>query len=237
MTAFLLTPFMFPFTVALGLFFGLLTLELVAAFLGGTVLGMGSDAEADIDLDADFDADLDLDADFDAEFDIEGVEALESDAIVPEVGGGVLDWLGFGKVPLLIWLGVFLLSFGFGGFVLQSVLNASLGALPSGIAALIVAPAATWFTGRFAHLFARLLPKIESSAVSKNHLGRRRGVVSQGNAARGRPAEVRVSDGHGNTHYIRAEPLRDDAVLPQGTEVLVMRRSHNQGYRLVALTK
>ena len=43
-------------------------------------------------------------------------------------------------------------------------------------------------------------------------------------------------DGHGNAHYLRGEPLKDDEVIPQGTEVLVVRKAQNQGYRLVALT-
>ena len=53
--------------------------------------------------------------------------------------------------------------------------------------------------------------------------------------ARGRPAEVRVSDRFGNTHYLRAEPLRDDVSIAQGTEVIVLRQRYDEGYRIVAL--
>jgi hypothetical protein len=60
-------------------------------------------------------------------------------------------------------------------------------------------------------------------------------VVSQGTAARGRPAEIRVSDRYGNTHYIRAEPLRDGTEIPQGTEVIVLRHRYDSGYLIVAL--
>ena len=247
MATFLLAPFMTPFTIALGVFLGLLLLEVLAALLGGSILGLGGEADSDIDLDADLDADLDTDLDLDADvaastdLDVDLVAGTEVDLSegveASSTHVGLLAWLGLGQVPLMIWLGVFLLAFGFGGLLLQSVLEARLAPLPAGLASAVMAPLAVLFTGRFAKLFARLLPKVESEAVSRNHLGRRRGVISQGSAARGKPAEVRVMDGHGNTHYIRAEPLRDEDVLAQGTEVLVMRKSLNEGYRLIAISE
>ena len=240
MAEILLSPEMFPFTLALGLLFALLLLEVLSGLLGGSLFGAGGDADADFDLDADFDADFDLDADFDAEIDAgafsEVIEGIETELDGAEASSGPLSWLGMGKVPFMIWLAAFLLSFGLGGFTLQAVLNGTLGfSLPGGLAALGMVPVGLWFARQFAGFFARLLPKSESSALSANHLGRRRGVISQGTAARGKPAEVRVYDRHGNMHYLRAEPLRDDQEFPQGTEVLVLRKSLTEGYRLVAL--
>ncbi len=235
MDAFLFSPFMTPFTVALGLLFGLMFLELLAALLGGSILSFGGDADADFDLDLD----TDIDAGFDAEIDVDGIEALEGAEAegIETSGGGFVAWLGMGRVPFLIWLGAFLMAFGLGGLILQSALNQVMTPLPASLAAVVVAPAGLWFARKFSGLFARLLPKSESTALSENHLGRRRGVISQGTAARGRPAEVRVVDRHGNTHYLRAEPLRDDQEFAQGTEVLVMRKSLNDGYRLVSLSE
>lgn len=232
----LLASYMTPFTLALGLLFALLALELVSALMGGSLLGMGGDA------DAEFDLDVDAGTDFEA-FDMDGpdldvLDGPDAELEALEAPAGPLAWLGLGKVPFLIWLAVFLMSFGLGGFVLQTTLLSSLGfALPAGLAGLGMAPVGLWCARQFSSVFARLLPKTESAAVSKNHLGRRRGVVSQGTAARGKPAEVRVLDRHGNTHYLRAEPMRDDQEFPQGTEVLVLRKSLNEGYRLVALSQ
>lgn len=224
MTDILLSAHMMPFTLALGLVFGLLLLELTAALMGGSLMGADTDADLDLDVDADLDVDLDPD--------------LEADVDTLDTNPGALAWLGIGRVPFMIWLATLLMSFGLIGLTLQSILMQSLGfALPAGLAALVVAPAGLWTTRQFSGAVARLLPKTESSAISKNHLGRRRGIISQGTAARGKPAEVRVLDRHGNTHYLRAEPLRDDQVFAQGTEVLVMRKSLNEGYRLVALSE
>ncbi len=234
----LFAPYLAPFAIALGLLFGLLALELVSLLLGGSLLGMGGDTDVDIDLDLDADFDLDPEFDLDPDLDLDGVggDGAEIDSAATPIG--LASWLGFGQVPFLIWVGSFLLAFGLGGVFVQSLMMRTIGfALPAGLAGLAMAVPAVGFARRFARTFARLLPKTETSAMSKNHLGRRRGVISQGTAARGRPAEVRVLDRNGNTHYLRAEPLRDDQEFPAGTEVLVMRKGLNEGYRLVALTQ
>lgn len=222
MTHLLLEPNLLPFSIALGLLFGLLGLELVSALLGGTLLGLDSDA--DLDLDVDLDAVDGPSADFDA-----------GDSANSALGH--TDWLGMSQVPTLIWIAALLLGFGLIGVTVQTLATGLLGAsLPASIAIIPAAVGGLWFTRKFAGVFARILPKSESAALSERHLGRRRGVVSQGTASRGKPAEVRVIDGHGNTHHLRAEPLRDDDVIPQGTDVLVMRKSLDEGYRMVALS-
>ena len=92
-----------------------------------------------------------------------------------------------------------------------------------------------WFARSFGAVFARLLPKTETSAVSASHLGRRFGVVTQGTARQDAPAEVKVTDRHGNTHYLRAVPLKEGEEIATGTRVLVIRPRHSRGYRLVPL--
>lgn len=233
----LLTEAYFPFSISLGLFLGLLILELIFALLGGTLLGLGGD---NIDLDGpDLDTpelgDLDLDL---GDVDIDSLElASFEDIDAPAVTDtGLSAWLGFGRMPALIWLGTVLAGFGLAGITLQQVMAAVFTtALPAWLAALPAAIGSLWFAGRFGAVFARLLPKDETQSVSERHLGRRKGVVSQGTAARGRPAEVRVSDRFGNTHYLRAEPLRDNVSIAQGTEVIVLRQRYDEGYRIVAL--
>lgn len=232
-------PFV-PFTIALALLFGLLALEIVLGLLGGTLLGLG--AEADMDLDVDFDMpDIgDLDIDFgDADPHLFDFAEPEVDAELPEADmpqTGPASWLGVGKMPVLIWIAALLLGFGVSGFAIQSVLNGVFSfALPASIAAIPAALAGVWFAKTFGAGFARLLPKTETTAMSERHLGRRTGVVTQGVAKRGRPSEVKVKDRHGNTHYLRGEPLKDEDEIPAGTEVLVLRHRFEEGYRLVPL--
>ncbi|MEM9575636.1 MAG: OB-fold-containig protein [Pseudomonadota bacterium] len=232
---FLTEPFV-PFTLSLALLFGLLTLELVLALLGGTLLGMGADGDVDLDVADLGDLDLDLDAADLADVELADLDADYDTGDVPSGGAGPLSWLGMGKVPVMIWIAALLLGFGLAGLILQQLLTSVLGfALPASLAIVPAAFAGLWFARSFSVVFARLLPKTETSALSNRHLGRRTGTVTQGTAKRGAPAEVRVTDRHGNFHYLRAEPLKDAEAIPAGTSVLVLRHRAAEGYRLVPL--
>lgn len=233
---FLLLPAFAPFTVALALFLGLFGLELVALFLGGSLTGDSDGVDLDIDA-PDFDIDLDLvDADLDFDLDIEVLEGPEiaEPSVADATGSG---WLGFGDVPFIIWLASLLLGFGFTGMALQLLANDLFDTTMPVLAATAGAGVlGLGFTRSFARLFARLLPKFETESLSERSLGRRRGIVTQGTATRGRPAEVRVIDGYGNTHYIRAEPLSDGDTITQGNDVIVLRVRGVDGYRIMSLT-
>lgn len=223
------TAEMTPFTIALAVFAGLLLLEIVLSFVGGSLLGgeaevdISADApELDLDLDVDMDVDLDLDADLDAEVDVSA--------------SGASSVLGLGDVPMIIWVATLLLSFGLLGFAIQTIATSFMGAaLPAWLASLPAGGLSLAFVRGFSKRFARFVPKLVTQSVSEKHLGRRRGVITVGTARRGSPAEVRVTDRYGNTHYLRAEPLNDDAVMAQGSEVIVMRATAEGKYFLVAM--
>lgn len=237
MFALLLTPPYLPFALALGLLTGLLAVEVVALALGGSLMaGEGVDAPGpDV---AALEAQFDLPAG--AEPDVQALAAaadtLQSE--VPGTGGGALALLGLGRVPFAIWLAAVLTGFGVTGLAVQSVAASTLGA-PLG-AALAVIPALAGAIG-FARLFGRalasLVPQVETTATSAQFMGGLRGIVSQGTARQGAPAEVRLRDRHGNTHYMRCEPFRDSDVIAQGTEVLTLRERTPTGWalRIVAL--
>lgn len=245
---FLLDSAFLPFSFALALLFGLLGLELAALMLGGSLMG-GNDAGLDgpdldgPDIDAGFDAGLEADAAVELDAGLDGFDLDGADLdlngpgeVTDAAGGGLAAWLGFGRMPMLIWLASFLMSFGLGGLALQSALQELFGLhLPAALAALPAGAFALWFTRGFGGVFARLLPQSETAAMSARSLARRRGVITQGTAAAGRPAEVRVTDRFGNSHYLRAEPMRADETLPQGSEVLVLWNRRSGSYALVGL--
>lgn len=238
-----LTPEMAPFAVSLGLLLGLFVLELVFLLLGGSLITSEA-PDADLSLpDApdleDFDLpELSADGVDLAEYDIAdlGDVSTEVEAVAPG-SAGPLGWLGIGKAPFIVWLATFLLAFGLSGAALQIAALRGFGALMPALGAGVLAlPAGALFARTFAAGFARLVPQSESTALSERSLGRRRGVVSQGTAKQGNPAQVRVLDGHGNFHYLRAEPLEKDAEIAQGTEVLVLRNLRDGGYRILPLS-
>ena len=226
------TTFLMPenlvFAVSLAVVAGLFVLEILSAVMGGTILGVGSDGpDVDLDLDADFDfsaevadgvdiADgMNVGAD-EAVFDLETGEAGSS---------GIFTWIGARDVPFLIWLVSFLTMFGLFGLILQSGVMALFGGpMPGLLACLIASVPALGVTRVIANWVALIMPKTETTAMQARHLGGSRGTVTQGTAARGKPAEVKIKDRHGNIHYMRVEPLRDDETFSQGTDVILIRK-------------
>lgn len=242
---FLLDSAFAPFSLALVLLSGLAVLELAALLLGGSLIGGDGDAGLDaadgVDIgefpdvgDIGGDALGDL-----GEIDLaglDGAEALDS-AGAADASGSLASWLGLGRMPMLIWLAALLMGFGLSGIGLQMVLQSYLGFnAPAWMAGLPAGAFGLWFARGFGGAFTRLLPQTETEALSVRSLGRRRGVITQGTAAQGRPAEVRVIDGYGNAHYLRAEPFSTGEELAQGTEVLVMRDRRKDRFVLIALS-
>lgn len=224
----LVDPGMLPFTGALMFVAGLLILELIMSVLGGSLMG-GTDTDADFDVDAGMDADFDADFDGDIADALDTTDALDSaDGLEADVEGmdasapgGIAAWLGFGEVPFILWVAGLLTAFGLTGYGLQTGSFALFGgAIPAGIAAIAALIPALWLGRWFARTLGRLVPKTETTAIRRRSLGGRRGIIAQGTARRGNPAQARIRDGYGNLHYVRVEPV-DDIAIPQGTEVMI----------------
>ncbi|MFA3917644.1 OB-fold-containig protein [Ruegeria hyattellae] len=237
---FLLEGAFAPFTLALALLLGLLVLELVALMVGGSLMAGEGEVDLDVGEVPDLDGfDLDIDADLDVDIDLDPVDLAEAELEVPAAEAvGPASWLGLGKMPTMIWLATLLMGFGLSGMGLQLALRDLIGLnLPGWLAAIPAAAFGIWFARGFGAVFARLLPRTETEATSVRRLSRRRGVITQGTASKGRPAEVRVTDRFGNAHYLRAEPMRDGESLSQGTEVLVLRDRRSGDFVLIGMSE
>ena len=209
-----------PFSIALAVVAGLFLLEIATALLGGSILGVGTDAP-DVDVDLDFDFSADVEAGLDITDGVDGVDVPEADAST----GGIFTWIGARDVPILIWLVSFLTMFGLAGLILQSVSNALIGGMLSPLVAMVIVfmPALA-VTRIIANWVALIMPKTETTALRARHLGGYHGTITQGTASRGKPAEVKIKDRHDNIHYLRVEPLHDDVSFPQGAEVTLIRK-------------
>ena len=153
-----------------------------------------------------------------------GASAVHLDLHADAHGGGdLLGWLGVGRVPLLMLLVVFLALFGLAGLAIQQFA----GPLPLWIAVPGAVAAALPLTGLGARGLARIMPGDETTAVSLDDLVGRRGTITVGTARRGSPAQARVADVHGQTHYVMIEPYDDDQAIAQGETVRLDRREGN----------
>jgi hypothetical protein len=227
-----LSPYALPFSLALLVVAGLFLLEILSAVFGASIMGIGG-GDGDIDIDADFD--LTPDMDFDApDLGMEGIDGVEGldgsglDSSGPDLASptGVLGWIGLQSVPFLIWLVTFLTFFGLSGLFIQSLFVSVFGAgLPPALASLVAAVPALLVTRVVARWVSLMMPKTETSALKARNLGGYRGVISQGTAMRGKPAEAKIKDRYDNIHYLRVEPLDDDGVFPQGSDVMIVRKT------------
>lgn len=142
-----------------------------------------------------------------------------------DLDGGLLDWLGLGDLPILVWLTSLLACFSVIGIAGQQVATAVLGApMPALLASGAAAVGGLLLNSVAASGLARIIPGFESTAISSSDLVRLRGTVLEGSASRGHPARAKVVDRHGQAHYVMVEPHDDDAVIAQGETGLLVRR-------------
>jgi membrane protein implicated in regulation of membrane protease activity len=167
---------------------------------------------------------LDLDLDLDVDHDVDGASVAHGGPIE-----GLLTLLGLGRVPLTIWLVLFLLLFSGVGLGIQQLAGSLTGApLDRWLAAILAAGASLPLTGALARPLGRILPQDETSAVSTDTLVGRRAVITDGVARSASPARARVKDVHGQDHYVMVEPHEASSELVAGDEVLLVRRDGNQ---------
>lgn len=223
-----------PFVVALGVMLVIALLEGVGLLFGVAFSGIVDALLPDIDV-----PDIDLpDFEADAELALHAPD-LDMTSSVPEGMGPFtyfLSWLSFGRVPALVLLVAFLTVFGLSGLLIQSLVLGGSGLLLPGwlvsIPALALALPGTRYLGR---ALGRIIPKEETEAVSTASFIGKVAVVIRGEAKRGQPAEAKLKDLHGQTHWILVEPDEDAACFAAGDEVLLVSQSGSQ-YRVIENT-
>jgi hypothetical protein len=200
-----------PFAVALGL-----TLAIMLIELAGLLFGAQPSAALDSAL-PDFDADVD------------GIELGPLSQS--------LSWLSFGKLPALVVIILLTCSFGLIGFAGQELMRRVVGfALDPWLASIPAAIGAAWVTRHVGLSLARVMPKEETDAVSTKAFVGRVATVFRGIAAPGAPAEAKLTDIHGKTHYVLIEPDDGEASMPEGSEVVIIRQE-GPVYRAISKLK
>lgn len=147
------------------------------------------------------------------------------------VGEALSSLLGFGRVPLMVWVACLLFTFGATGLIGQALLAYTLGApLPGALAALIAGGAALPLNGLTVRPLAAIMPRDETTAVSLDDLVRRDATIQIGTARPGLPARAKVVDVHGQAHFVMVEPHDAATELQTGETVLLVRREGETFY-------
>ena len=75
-----------------------------------------------------------------------------------------------------------------------------------------------------AMIIARILPQDESTAIYSEELIGRTAVIILGEAKINSPAQAKVQDQFGQTHYVLVEPEQDE-IFTQGQSVVLTQRT------------
>lgn len=149
---------------------------------------------------------------------------LDADAEA-DLSGDFLSWLGFGQIPLLALVVVFLAIFGMLGLTVQQIAHDWIGGPLGGwIAVPAVALASLPLSGLAAHGLARVLPRDWTTAVPIESLVGTTAQIVIGRATQGSPARARAQDAHGQVHYVMVEPDGSGQSFEEGERVLLVRR-------------
>jgi hypothetical protein len=205
-------PHNWPFVVALGVMLGLAGLETLMLLVGGSLFGFIDDLLPDT-----IDGNVDV--------------ATDADAGVPDASSGtlnhVLGWFAVGRVPFLVVIVALLTSFGLIGLLLQGLVMQATGyAPPASLAAIPAFVGAAFSTRWLALRIARIIPNVETSAVSRDSFIGRVATITLGSARTGEPTQAKLTDTHGQAHYVMVEPDRNTDVLAEGERVLLVARSN-----------
>ena len=162
--------------------------------------------------------------------------ALSSDGDGDLIDGespSILSWLNIGRLPLLMLIVVFLFSFGMIGIIGQRLLHGIAGVYaPAWISAPLGLLAALPLTRIFGRWVSKVMPKDETTAVSRDSLVGRVAVIVTGEARVGSAAQSRVRDQHGQVHYVMVEPDEADVTFAQGDSVILVRMAGAKFYAI-----
>jgi len=207
-----------PFAVAIGLTLAIAVIEMI-----GLLIGIHPSSAIDSAL-PDFHVDVD-------------VPHLDVGHLELSPLSQTLTWLSFGRVPALVVLILMAASFGLIGFIEQEFLRQSFGfMLDPWLASIPAAVGAVFATRHGGRLLGRIMPREETDAVSTAAFVGRIATVFRGQASAGRPAEAKLSDIHGKTHYLLVEPDEAEQVFPEGSEVVIIRQEGSV-YRAITRLK
>lgn len=145
-----------------------------------------------------------------------------------------LDWLYLGRIPVLIWLIVFLTVYALFGFAMQALyFSFTQQYLPIWIAAPASLCLCMPLVRIVAATIAKILPKDETTAIYSDELIGRTALIILGEARQNYPAQAKVLDQFGQTHYILVEPELN-ITFSQGQEVVLTQKTVN-GFQAIQL--
>lgn len=137
----------------------------------------------------------------------------------------LLDWLYLGRIPVLIWFIIFLTTYALFGFITQGIF---FHFTESYFPLWMIAPAALFLCMPIVRIvsagIAKILPKDETTAIHSNELIGLTAEIILGEAKQNYPAQAKVKDHFGLTHYVMVEP-ETEIIFTQGQSVILTQKT------------
>lgn len=149
---------------------------------------------------------------------------VDTDADATSVPGltAFLGWLCLSKLPLLVWLILFISSFSIVGYVLNYVwLNLSGDILWRSISIIPALIGAMCLTHLFGGAIAKIMPNTTTDALSVASFHGAVAVLMQDGCRAGRPVEASLTDDAGTQQQVLVELLQEGIELNTGAEVIL----------------
>jgi len=210
MIDFFLSPANTPFVISLAVMLAFTVIEVLSASMG-----MGLSEMVDSML-PEFDANIDIDVDADLS-DVSGpTDSLSK----------LLAWFRIGEVPVIMLFIVFLTGFGISGLTIQYIMVSISGITVPVYIAVILAFLTAMPTVRVCGgLLGKYMPKDETYVVSEDNFIGMVATLTLGHAEAGKPAQAKLMDKHGQTHYILVEPDNSANFFKQGEKGLIVSKN------------
>lgn len=203
MMQFLFSDLNTAYSIALGIVISLAILEGVGMLIGLSVMNM-LDQISPIDINVDFNVE----------------STLTTGGLTP-----LLGWLCLNRLPLLVWLILFLTCFGMTGLSINFMLiNTFSIIVPAWLSYSVSFIFACFLTRLIGKPLARLLPKNESSAISKDSFKGLIATITIGKAKIDSPSEASVIDRFSQKHYLMVAPENNHEEFTQGDQVVLVEK-------------
>lgn len=136
-----------------------------------------------------------------------------------------LDWLYLGRIPVLVWLIIFLTTYALFGFIAQHLYLQVFGDfLPFWMIAPLSLLLCMPIVRVVSRIIAKIIPQDETTAIRLDQLIGLEAEIILGDAKPNYPAQAKVKDQHGQTHYVLVEP-EGDTVFAQGQRVTLSQKT------------
>lgn len=145
---------------------------------------------------------------------------LDTDISLSSGGlSAVLGWLYLHRLPFMVWLLLFLTSFGVVGLSINSLI-----VLPTLISFSITFIITILSCRVLGKKMAEIMPANESSAISSHTFSGKIATITIGKGTKGNATEAVLHDDFNQKHYLLVEPENEEQIFLPGTQVVLIEK-------------